>query len=201
MELVLDAVKNMPEKTKNDPLIKGRVGYGLIQVFIGDGKGKTTAALGEVLRSVGAGKKCGVVFFDKGGDHYTERKVLDKLGVDWWGSGRDRIDPQTGRFDFSVNELDKTEAFGALSITFELFKQANHDLIVLDEINVAMDKGMIETTQVLDLLKIKPKMTELILTGRGAPKAILDQAHLITETKLKKHYFYSGVPAREGLDY
>ncbi len=184
-----------------DLRIKGREGYGLIQVFTGDGKGKTTAALGEVLRCVGAGKKCGVVFFDKGGEHYSERRVLDQLGVDWWSSGRDRIDPQTGRFDFSVTDLDKTEAIGALSIALELFKQASHDLIVLDEINVAMDKGMIETEQVLDLLKIKPAMTELVLTGREAPEPILKAAHLVTETKLKKHYFYSGVPAREGLDY
>lgn len=188
-------------KPQADPNIKGRKGFGLIQVFTGDGKGKTTAALGEVLRCVGAGKKCAVVFFDKGGDHYSERSVLKKLGVDWWACGRDRIDEVTGKFDFSINELDKTEAGCALAIALEVLSKGEHDLLVLDEINVALDKKMISLDQALDVIKLKPENTELVLTGRNAPPAIIDLAHLVTETQLKKHYFYSGVPAREGIDF
>ncbi len=176
-------------------------GYGLIQVFTGDGKGKTTAALGEAMRAVGAGKKVAVVFFDKGGGNYSERGALDRLGIDWWACGRDRIDPKTGRFDFGITDLDKQEAARAFSIVVGLFEKAEYDLVVLDEINVVVSKNILELDHVVSVIKNKPKNTELVLTGRGAPEKIIDLAHLVTETKLKKHYFYSGVKAREGLDY
>src|SRR3989339_770456 len=87
-------------------------GYGLIEVYTGDGKGKTTASLGLALRAVGAGKKVGIIFFDKGGEHYSERKALqEKLShlIVFVVTGRDRINSATGRFDFSVTDEDKAE--------------------------------------------------------------------------------------------
>ncbi|NQV90657.1 cob(I)yrinic acid a,c-diamide adenosyltransferase [Candidatus Uhrbacteria bacterium] len=186
----------------SDPAIKGREGYGLIQLFTGNGKGKTTASLGESIRAVGAGKRVGIVFFDKGGDtHYFERKVLEGLqGVEYVATGRDRIDPVTNRFDFSISELDKQEGTRGLKEVARLFADG-FDVVVMDEVNSSADLGIISVEEVLDLLNQKPETTELIMTGRNAPQAFVDRAHLMTEMRLRKHYFYSGVKAREGLDY
>ncbi|MBI2473127.1 cob(I)yrinic acid a,c-diamide adenosyltransferase [Candidatus Uhrbacteria bacterium] len=186
----------------SDAQVKGYQGYGLIQLFTGNGKGKTTAALGEVLRAVGAGKKVGIVFFDKGGEtHYFERKMIDQIeGIDYVATGRDRIDPVTGRFDFSIQEIDKQEGKRGLEEIRRMFKEGC-DLVVMDEINSSADLGIVSIEEVLSVLDEKPKQTELIMTGRNAPEAFLTRAHLVTEMRLRKHYFYSGVKAREGLDY
>ena len=184
-----------------DEAIKGREGFGFIQLFTGNGKGKTTAALGEVLRVVGAEKRAAVIFFDKGGEHYMERMVLEKLGVPWFAFGRDRIDPVTGRFDFTITEEDRQFGKDGLMKAQALVESAEYDLLVLDEVNSSADLGFLSETDVLALLDTKPDHIEIILTGRNAPQSFIDRAHLVTEMRLRKHYFYSGVKAREGLDY
>lgn len=176
-------------------------GFGLISVFTGDGRGKSTAALGTVVRAVGAGKRAAIVYFDKGGEHYSERAALETLGVSWQATGRDRIDPVSGRFDFSITEEDKAEALRGLWIVEELFEKGLEDLVVLDEINSTTTLGMISEEEVLRVLAKKPEHTEVILTGRNAPASFLTAGHLITEMVLKEHYFYSGVKARKGIDY
>lgn len=184
-----------------DERIKGFQGFGLIQVITGNGKGKTTSATGLMIRAVGAKKKVGVVYFDKGGEsHYFERDVLRNLGVDLVATGRDRIDPVTGRFDFSIQQIDRDEAVRGLIEVQRMF-DAGYDLIVMDEMNSTTDLGMVSVERVLELLEKKPANTELVLTGRNAPQVFLDRAHLVSEVELKKHYFYSGVKAREGLDF
>ena len=185
----------------NDRDVIGHEGFGLIQIFTGNGKGKTTAATGEMIRAVGAKKKVGVVYFDKGGEsHYFERQVLRDLGIDVIATGRDRIDPVTNRFDFSISDLDKQEAARGLVEVQRMF-DAGYDLVVMDEINSTTDLGMIAVDAVIALLDRKPANTELVLTGRNVPQAFVDRAHLLTEMKLRKHYFYSGVKAREGIDF
>jgi cob(I)alamin adenosyltransferase len=174
--------------------------FGLIQIFTGNGKGKTTAALGEALRAAAIEKKVGIVFFDKGGEHYCERKILDKLGIFYLATGRDRIDPKNGRFDFSIQEIDKKEAERGLKKAWSLFEEG-FDLVILDEINSTAALGIISEDEVLTLIDSKPEHTELILTGRNAPESFIKKAHLVTEMLLRKHYFYSGVKAREGLDF
>lgn len=184
-----------------DERIKGRAGYGLVQVFTGDGKGKTTAAIGQCVRTVGAGKKAAILFFDKGGTHYSERNVLEKIGVEWHAFGRDRIDPVSGRFDFSVTEEDRELGRQGLAKAFELIQSDLFDLLVLDEVNSSTALGFLDEQAVLNLLEKKSDKLEIILTGRNAPQSFLNAAHLVTEMKLIKHYFYSGVKAREGLDF
>lgn len=187
---------------KLDERIKGHTGYGLISVFTGNGRGKTTAGLGTAVRARGAGKRVAIVYFDKGGTtHYSERKLLDKLGIDWWATGRDRIDPDTGRFDFDILEIDREEALRGLTIATELFEKNKHDLVILDEINPTVSLGMLGEEVVLKLLEIRPTSMDLLLTGRDAPESFQTLAHLVTEMALHKHYFYSGVPAREGIDF
>ncbi len=176
-------------------------GFGLIQLFTGNGKGKTTASLGEALRAKAVGKKVGIVFFDKGGEtHYSERRMLDRLEIPYVATGRDRIDPVSGRFDFSIQEIDKSEAARGLTEVRKFFDE-QYDLVILDEINSTTALGMIHEQDVLTLLNQKPSHTEVVLTGRNAPESFIQKAHLMTEMRLHKHYFYSGVAAREGLDY
>ena len=184
-----------------NPSIKGREGFGLIQVFTGNGKGKTTAALGSALRASAIGKKVGIVFFDKGGEHYCERDFFDLIdNIDYISTGRDRIDPVSRRFDFSVIDVDYKEAKRGLE-AIQSFCEHNYDLVIADEINSCVHLGMVSEKEVLDVIDRKPNQTEFILTGRNAPEAFLEKAHLVTEMRLNKHYFYSGVPAREGLDF
>ncbi|MBI5370365.1 cob(I)yrinic acid a,c-diamide adenosyltransferase [Candidatus Uhrbacteria bacterium] len=208
-EGLTDAVRGAIEAYRNnegivtaaDDAIKGREGFGLIQVFTGNGKGKTTAALGEAMRAHAIGKRVVIIYFDKGGTtHYSERKILEKLGIPFVATGRDRIDPVTGRFDFSILEEDKQEAARGLAEAEKALAQGI-DLIVLDEINSTVSLGMLDESSVLHLLKKKPERTELVLTGRNVPDSFIQKAHLVSEMRLRKHYFYSGVPAREGLDF
>jgi len=184
-----------------DKAIVGRQGLGLVQLFTGNGKGKTTAAIGEAVRAAGAGKKVGIVFFDKGGNtHYSERTILNRVGIAYVATGRDRIDPVTNRFDFSIQQIDRDEAARGLEEVRKMFAEG-YDLVVLDEVNSTTNLKMISVESVLSVLDEKPDRTEVVLTGRNAPDAYVDRAHLVTEMRLRKHYFYSGVQAREGIDY
>ncbi|MBI4257253.1 cob(I)yrinic acid a,c-diamide adenosyltransferase [Candidatus Uhrbacteria bacterium] len=184
-----------------DDEIKGREGFGLIQLFTGNGKGKTTAALGEIMRAVGAGKRAAIIFFDKGGEHYMERAVLEKLGVPWFAFGRDRIDPVTGRFDFTITDEDRRLGAEGLAKAVVLVASNEYDLLILDEVNSSTDLGIVDEREVLTLLDQKSDHIEIVLTGRNAPQAFIDRAHLVTDMRLRKHYFYSGVKVRKGLDY
>jgi len=178
--------------------------WGLIQLFTGDGKGKTCAALGVVLRACAIGKRVAIVAFDKGGEtHYSERTVIrERLpDVELFVTGRDRIDPATVAFDFGVTDQDRLEGERALAVVRRLFSDAKHDLIVLDEINSSTALGIIKEQDVLSLLDQKPLAVELILTGRNAPPSFLERADLVTEMKKVKHYFDRGCAARQGLDF
>lgn len=175
--------------------------WGLIQIYTGKGKGKTTAALGTALRAYVQGKKVVFVYFDKGGTHYSERKILDKLGIEYHVTGLDRIDPVTGRFRFGVLKEDRGEAERGLKIAEEKISSGQYDLIVLDEICITTTLGALEIGAVLKVLDKKPDNLEIIMTGRDCPKELLDRADLVTEMTLVKHYFYHGVRAREGLDF
>lgn len=182
------------------------IGFGQIQVYYGDGKGKTTAALGQALRAFGAGKKVALIYFDKGGSHYNERSVLDTLKIPYYVFGRDRIDAE-GKFDFSVIDEDIKMAVDAMELLNNI--QGDFDLIVLDEVLNAiklkmMDVGVLEkylTPRPGSEQAQKPQNLEVILTGRGLPAEIEAIADLITEMKLVKHYFYKGVGSREGIEW
>ncbi len=172
----------------------------MIQLYTGDGKGKTTAALGLVLRAVGAGgKRVAIIQFDKGGERYSERKTLERFPeVKVFVTGLDRREGKG--FRMGVTDEDKQEGERGLVILDDVLKQ-NFDLIVLDEINTSTSLGIVAEQRVLDILKNRPESTEIILTGRNAPQSFVDLADLVSEVKMIKHYFFKGVSAREGLDY
>lgn len=178
----------------------------MIQLYTGNGKGKTTAALGTALRSVAIGNRVAFVYFDKGGSHYSERTLfegpLKQTGlIDYFPTGLDRIDPVTNKFRFGVTLEDKAEAERGLQITRDIFKDNTHALVVLDELNSTLFLKMLKLPDVLAVIDQKPPEMELIITGRGAPQELIEKADLVTEMTLVNHYFYRDVLAREGIDY
>jgi len=175
--------------------------FGQIQVYTGTGKGKTTAALGLAMRARGSGARVAIIFFDKGGNDYNERKILAQIGVDYWVTGEPRFNARTKKFRFGVNKLDRNQGRHGLDILQKIFTDKEYDLVILDEINSSIALGIIEEQYFLEILKQKPKNMELILTGRNASQKILAQADLVTEMKMKKHYYTRGVTARPGIEY
>lgn len=184
--------------------------WGMIHVVTGDGKGKTTSAIGTAIRALGAGKKVAFVYFDKGGTHYSERLFFDWLNahhypsggcIHYCATGLDRIDPQNGRFRFGVTEEDIKEGKRGLQAARCYVTSGDYDLVVLDEVNSSMHLGIINEADVLSILKNKSPRTEVICTGRGANENLIQCADLVSDVGLKKHYFYHGVKAREGIDF
>ncbi len=168
---------------------------GLIQVYTGDGKGKTTAALGLALRAVGQGMKVIIIQFIKGdftcGEHLFAARYypFDMVQLSTKSS-----------FDQTFEEL-RSCAEQTLAFAEKTILDGGYDIVILDEILVAVNKGLISTDQVLSLMGKKPESMELILTGRGAPKEIVEQADLVTEMVALKHPFTKGIKARKGIEY
>ena len=169
---------------------------GYVQVYTGNGKGKTTAALGLSLRAVGRGLRVCVFQFIKGGGPYGEHLIADKLAPLF-------TIIQTGRPGW-VNTKDITEdrqtAQKALELARGIITSGEYDLVVLDEINGAVGFGLVDVEQVLELISLKPETTELVLTGRNAHEKVIEAADLVTEMRDVKHYFKAGVPARTGIE-
>lgn len=172
--------------------------FGLVQIYYGDGKGKTTAALGQAIRAHGNGRRVAFIYFDKGGDNYNERRVLEQLAIPYFSYGRDRRSPD-GSFDFSLREEDITMARQSLAKLDEIGQQ--FDLIVLDEALNAIRLGMMTSTDLLAVIERKPERLELVITGRGLPDDLAARADLVTEMRLVKHYFERQIGAREGIEY
>ncbi len=166
-----------------------------VHVYTGQGKGKTTACLGLVLRALGAGWRVLFAQFLKN-DEYSEIKALKRfvpqVEVRQFGSGRF----VRGR----PTEEDIRLAERGLHDVEQDMISSRFDMIVLDEINVAIHFGLVSLQRVLSFLEKRPKDMELVLTGRWAPNELIEQADLVTEMKEVKHYFRNGVAAREGIE-
>lgn len=168
---------------------------GKIQVYTGKGKGKTTAALGLALRAAGAGLKVYIGQFIKGYP-YNENTILKKI--------KSIKIEQFGRGCFikgQPKKKDKELARKGLEKVRRVMRQEKYDLLILDEINIALKFELLSLDEVVKLIKTKPGGLELVLTGRYAPAEILKLADLVTEMKEVKHYYKKGVPARKGMEY
>lgn len=177
---------------------------GQIHVYTGGGKGKSTAALGLAVRAAGSGKRVAIVYFDKGGSFYGERRVLKQLlrgKVDYHVTGKVRFNRTTRKFRFGVDEADKKEGARGLALAQKLARSGKYHLLILDEVNTSAALGIVSAQDVLAFMQAKPQPLELVMTGRNCPKELIKAADLVTEMKLVKHYFYKGVPARRGIEY
>jgi cob(I)alamin adenosyltransferase len=178
--------------------VTAKNGQGLVQVFTGDGKGKTTAALGTILRAAGHGLNIFIIFFIKGNYAYGEFSTLTKLpNVRLASFGLRQFITKKGE----INPEEKAQAKAALATAHEAITSGIYDLVVLDEINVALHFNLIELEEVLQLIKDKPSHVELILTGRRADPRLIEMADLVTEMVKIKHPFDKGVKARKGIEY
>jgi len=172
---------------------------GLVLVYTGDGKGKTTAALGLALRQVGWGRRVLVIQFMKGeGNVYGERmaaqKYLPLLEIEQ--HGRDGFVNLT-----NPAGIDRDLAGGALKRAEEAFLSGRYGMVILDEVNVAMACGLVEVSLLIGLLERRPPGLDVVLTGRYCPKEIMDVADTVSEVKELKHHFKKGVAAREAIEY
>jgi len=176
---------------------RGPAGLGLIEVYTGNGKGKTTAALGLALRAWGHGLKVLMVQFMKGSPQYGEVKAAAHL------AGFSII--QVGRDEFvdlkNPAQVDIDLARTGWAMACRAIDSGDYDIVILDEINVAMACGLLDAGEVVAYLSEKRRPVEIVLTGRYAPEAVLAAADLVTEMKENRHPFAAGIPAREGIDF
>lgn len=170
---------------------------GTIQVYTGNGKGKTTAALGQALRACGHGLKVVMIQFMKGSKNYGEVMIAREIpGFEIIQSGLPTF-VERG----NPSEQDLRMARQGMKLARKFISEASHDIVILDEINCAIDYGLVDVDDVLELLKLKPPTMEIVLTGRYAPDEILDVADLVTEMREVKHHYKSGLEMREGIEY
>jgi cob(I)alamin adenosyltransferase len=174
-----------------------RLEQGQVQVYTGNGKGKTTASLGLALRAVGRGLRVCMVQFIKGGGQYGEHLAAEKLfpeltihqtGRDNW-IFRDRLDPEDIRI-----------AREALELARLALATKSYDMVILDEICGAAWFGLIDVDDILALIEARPPRVELVLTGRSADERVVAAADLVTEMREVKHYYSQGVQARLGIE-
>jgi len=173
---------------------------GLVIVYTGNGKGKTTAALGMALRAVGYNHKICMIQFIKGSWPYGEMESVKRLEPELEliivGKGFVGIID-----DKSAREDHKKIAQEAIEISKEKIQSGNYNIVILDEINYAINLGLVDLNDVLILIKSKPEKLNLVLTGNYAKDEIIDVADLVTEMKEIKHPFKSGIKAKKGIDF
>ena len=168
----------------------------MIHIYTGNGKGKTTAALGLIIRSLGNGEKVCLIQFMKKNFVYGEIKFLEKQpGIDIFQFGTDQlIDPD------NPDEIDFKEAEAGYRKSKEVLQSEKYDLVVIDEINVAVEWKLLLLKKQIELMEIETS-SEVVMTGRYASEEVITGADLVTEMKEIKHYFKNGVQARKGVEF
>jgi cob(I)alamin adenosyltransferase len=171
---------------------------GLIVVHTGNGKGKTTAALGMVLRSLGHGFRVAIVQFIKGAWEPAEKEAFDR----WQGQLEFLAMGEGFTWETQDRDRDIIKAKEAWMKALEYIRNPDYKLVLLDEVNIALKLGYLDVSEVLVGLEEKPSDSHVILTGRGAPKELIDRADLVTEMTLIKHPFREqGIKAQAGIEY
>ena len=173
----------------------------MVIVFTGDGKGKTTSALGMALRAAGHQKKVLIIQFIKNYRNYGELKFVKKfplanIEIKTFGEGYVGI-----RGDKKPREVHSDAAKKALEYAEKSMKSRRYSMLILDEINVALDLKLLKADDVVDLIQSKPKNLHIVLTGRGAPKKIIQAADLVTEMKEIRHPYRKGILAQKGIEF
>lgn len=192
----------MPEREAtdiptDDPRPDGlRRAPSLVLVNTGPGKGKTSAAMGVVIRGVGRGWAVAVVQFLKSGTWKTgEEKVGKQLGVDWWAMG------EGFTWDSADLTQDQAVAAGAWQHAKDLIRAGNHQLVVLDEVTYPLNWGWIDIDDAVETIRGRPETVNVICTGRKAPAALIEIADTVSEIAEVKHAYKAGIRAKKGIDY
>ena len=178
---------------------------GLVIVHTGDGKGKTTAALGLALRAWGGGLRVLILQFIKGGQTYGELEAIQQLAK-LSGSQRGRIEVRQCGLGFTrrdeSREAEHQEAASrAMEMAAKEIESGLWDMVILDEINYAVKFGLVPENEMLALLERRPEPLHLVLTGRDAPESLTERADLVTEMRLVKHPFQQGIQAQKGIEF
>jgi cob(I)alamin adenosyltransferase len=171
---------------------------GYVHIYTGNGKGKTTAAIGLTVRALGAGMKVFFAQFIKGG-RYSEIKALERLA----GREDSLVCRQYGKGCFIMREPEAEDLAAArdgLADALDEMRSGRYQLVVLDEANVAVRLGVLEEPALLGFIDKRPQTVELVITGRGASEKLIEKADLVTEMKEIKHYYQNGVRARRGIE-
>ncbi|MDD3969141.1 MAG: cob(I)yrinic acid a,c-diamide adenosyltransferase [Proteiniphilum sp.] len=169
---------------------------GYLQVYTGNGKGKSTAAFGLALRAAGAGMRVYIAQFVKG-RNYSEitavREQLPQITIRQFGRGCFIVEKPTGE--------DVAAAREGLAVMSEVLTSGEYDLVILDEATIAIYYDLFTVSELIDLLKRRAPGCEVVVTGRYAPKELIELADLVTEMREVKHYYRQGIEAREGIEY
>ncbi len=174
---------------------------GLVLINTGDGKGKTTAALGLALRAAGHGMKILILQFIKGAWKTGEEKIIKEFipNIEIEKLGKGFIKFKDGRPVVTKEQLSL--AGDAFTYAAQKVKSSAYDMVILDEINNLISYGLLQTEDLVDLIKNKPEKVYLVLTGRGAPPELIGMADIVSEIKEIKHSFSSGIKARKGIEF
>lgn len=176
--------------------------HGYIQIYTGNGKGKTTASLGLAMRALGRNWKVLLIMFTKGGDNYGElvsfRKLSPKIkkNLTIEQAGLNRI-----VYCHNKCEEDEKEIKRGWELAKKAIENNEYQLIILDEINIAIDLKIIDIDEVVEVLKNKPQNMEIVLTGRNAHPKAIELAHLVSKIEPVKHYWDTGISARQGIEF
>ncbi|MDD5687603.1 MAG: cob(I)yrinic acid a,c-diamide adenosyltransferase [Elusimicrobia bacterium] len=170
----------------------------MIQVYTGNGKGKTTAAIGLSIRTLGHGMKVCIIQFFKDKNFYGEQNVLSKLKkINFYSFAQ-----KHPCFYKNIKIKDiKNECSEITGLIEKIFKENKYDLLILDELNVVIHDGFVDVEKIVNLLKKRPKTMEIVITGRSAHKKILKLADLVTDMRLVKHPYYKGIKSRKGIEF
>lgn len=176
--------------------------HGYIQVYTGDGKGKTTASLGLAMRALGRNWKVLLIMFTKGGKNYGELNSFRNLSgqiqenLTIMQAGLDRI-----VYANNITEADRKAISDGWDVAKRAIENDEYKLIILDEMNIAISLGIVDVEEVIKVLTNKPDDMEIVLTGRDAHPKIIEIAHLVSKIEPVKHYWDIGVSARKGIEY
>lgn len=171
----------------------------LIQIYTGDGKGKTTASVGLAIRAAAHKLRICYIYFHKNPNkcQYAEQGILENLGVDVFGFAK-----KHPHFYKNINRAQvRRDCLGGLGFIKKVFGENKYEMLILDEILISLRDGFLKEEEILDILDSKPKKLELILTGRGATQKIIEKADLVSRIEKIKHPYDRGVERRQGIEY
>ena len=195
-----------PIKVKGDD---SKENLGLVHVYTGDGKGKTTSSLGLALRAIGNNLKVHMIQFLKSGftgELYSSKKLgftIEQFGIDALKERQKHLQEfadKTGAFVFQPDIKEKDAAMQGLEHAKKIIKSNEYDVVILDEINCVLEKGLIPLNELLEIVKNHGKV-ELIFTGRDAPKELMEAADYVSVINRVKHPWQKGIVARKGIEY